>query len=133
MSIRRYAALALLVAAGCGQSGPKTHAVAGSVSLAGGDSAQLAGHYVEAALSTDPTVRASGVIGPDGRFKLETLAGGRVQKGAPEGTYGVRLILSDDDGVARPKVSPRYLRFETSGLSIQVPAKDDVQLELAAR
>jgi hypothetical protein len=133
MSIHRYAALALLAVAGCGQSGPKTHAVAGSVSLAGGDPTQLAGHYVEAALTTDPTVRASGVIGPDGRFKLETLADGRIQTGAPEGTYGVRLILSDDDGVKGPKVSPRYLRFETSGLSIQVPAKDDVKLEVGPR
>jgi hypothetical protein len=133
MTIRRYAALALLAVAGCGQSGPKTHPVAGSVALAGGDSTQLAGHYVEAALTTDRTVRASGVIEPDGRFKLETLADGRVRSGAPEGTYGVRLILSDDDGVKRPKVSPRYLRFETSGLSIQVPAKDDVKLEVGPR
>jgi hypothetical protein len=133
MTLRRYAALALLAVAGCGQSGPKTHAVVGSVSLAGGDSTQLAGHYVEAALRTDPTVRTSGVIGPDGRFKLETLSDGKIRKGAPEGTYAVRLVLSDDDGTKRPKVAPKFLRFETSGLSLQVPARDDVKLEVGPR
>ena len=42
-------------------------------------------------------VRASGVIEPDGRFKLETLQGGEVVKGAREGTYRVRLILDPSD------------------------------------
>ena len=42
--------------AGCGQGGPKTHAVAGKVELGGGDVSALAGSSVEVALATDPSV-----------------------------------------------------------------------------
>src|SRR5215203_2325096 len=134
----RAALLAACVAlAGCGPGGPKTYPVQGRISVPSGDVAALAGSTVEAALDSDPTVRAAGTIEPDGTFTLETLQAGEVRKGAVAGTYKVRVILTDDDPAARKRaakaVHPKALKFETSGLTLQVPAADEVRLELPAR
>ena len=134
---RTVVAAGLLALIGCSEAGPKTYPVSGTVALAGGDAQKLAGHHVEAALDSDPTVRASGVIGPDGAFTLETLQSGAVRKGAQEGTYRVRIVPADegDDGkkLKKPPVAARHFKFETSGLSFQVPANGNVTLELSAR
>jgi len=116
---------------GCGGSaGLKTHAVNGQVQIAGGDVKDLAGHSLEAALDTDLTVRASGQIQEDGSFSLETLQAGVLHSGAVEGAYRVRIVLSDDDPEARRRAAqalhPRFLQFDSSGLSIQVPNNDPV-------
>jgi hypothetical protein len=122
---------------GCGSGEPRTYPIQGRLSVPNGDVAALAGGTVEAALDSDPTVRAAGTIEPDGSFKLETLRAGVIRKGAVAGTYKVRVILPDDDPAARKRaartVHPRALKFETSGLILQVPATEDVRLELAAR
>jgi hypothetical protein len=131
------AACLLTLTAGCGQREPKTYPVAGKVVLSGGDTAKLVGHYVEAALESDPAVRASGVIGPDGNFTLETLHAGAILTGAREGKYQVRIVPADEDDEGRklkqPPVSPKHLKFETSGLSFQVPANGNVTLQVASR
>ena len=123
--------------AGCGQGGPKTYPVQGRVEVPNGDVAALAGSTVEAALDGDPTVRAAGTIEPDGTFALETLHAGEIKKGAVPGTYKVRVILTDDDPAARKRaakaVHPKALKFETSGLTLQVPPPSEVRLELVAR
>jgi hypothetical protein len=107
------------------------------VALDGGDPAALAGHSVEAMLEGDPGVRASGVIAADGSFELETLHAGAVLKGAREGKYLVRIVPADEDEqgrkLRRPPVAPRHLKFETSGLSLSVPASAEVTLPLAPR
>jgi hypothetical protein len=111
--------------------------VAGKVTLARGAVADLAGHHVEAALTTDPTVRASGVIRADGGFTLATLRGGTLVPGAREGTYRARILPADeaDDGqkLRRPPVAARALRFETSGLEFTVPAAAEVTLAVPPR
>jgi hypothetical protein len=123
-----------VAAAGCGSAGPRTHPVAGRVELVGGGAGQLAGHHVEVARADDPTVRAAGVIGPDGRFRLETLAGGKVLPGAWEGEYRARLVLTDEgDGTKKPKLPRRYLDFKSSGLTVRVPADGEVTLTLATK
>ncbi len=136
-TIRIALLLGTIALAGCGPSGPATHPVSGRVSIPSGDVAALAGSTVEAALDSDPTVRAAGTIEQDGTFKLETLQSGVIRKGAVAGTYKVRVILTDDDPAARKKaakaVHPKALKFETSGLTFQVPAPDEVRLELAGR
>lgn len=135
-------ALALVVAAGlgafgCGQGGPRTYPVRGKIDLAGGDVSALAGSYVDAAHEGDPNVRASGEIRADGSFALETLHEGAIRRGAREGAYRVRIVLSDDDPAtkkrARQAIARRYLSFETSGLSLKVPAESDPVVKLAAR
>lgn len=134
---RLLAAFGAAVLSGCGAGGPQLRPVSGTVSLPGGDPAVLAGSAVEVALDTDPTVRASGTIGPDGRFRLETLRDGAVRTGAPEGTYKARIILGDDDPAVRKKatkaVPARFQAFESSGLTFRVPADGDVTLAVATR
>jgi hypothetical protein len=139
MKLNRFATLALLVPfalVGCGTDLPKTYPVSGKVALAG-DVQKLVGHHVEAVLDTDPVVRASGVIGPDGSFTLETLHAGTILKGAREGTYRVRILPAEEDEngkkLKKPPVAARHLKFETSGLSVQVPTSGDVTLELSPR
>jgi hypothetical protein len=120
-----------LALAGC-STNRNEHPVTGTVTWPGGD---LAGHTVEVALATDPTVRGFGTIGTDGRFKLERLVEGKLTPGLPSGEYQARLILNDEgDGqTKKPKVPPRYLNFKTAGWSVQVPTTADVTLTLAAR
>ncbi len=129
--------VAVLFAAGlCGCGGrPGTYPVSGRVTLADGDTAQLAGHIVEAALTTDRTVRASGVVDADGRFSLETLDGGKLLRGAREGTYDVRIVVvrEGDGHDRRPPLAPRFQEFKTSGLSVRVPAAGEVQLSVASK
>ena len=132
-----FAAACVALTAGCGQSNPKTYPVAGKIVLAAGDASKLVGHYVEAALESDPAVRAAGVIGTDGSFTLETLQAGAIRKGAREGKYQIRILPADEDDDGRklrkPPVAARHLKFETSGLSLQVPANGDVTLAVATR
>jgi hypothetical protein len=82
-------------------------------------------------------VRAAGQIQEDGSFELETLQGGAVLKGAVEGTYKARIVLADDDigqrNLAAKAIPPRYLQFEKSGLSLQVPATENVSLKILRR
>jgi hypothetical protein len=133
--------LAALVAAffltGCGSDLPKTCPVSGKVTVSGADTAQLAGHHVEVVSETDPNVRASGVIRPDGGFKLETLHGSAVLDGVREGTYRVRILRAeeDDDGkrLKKPPVADRYLQFQRSGLTLAVPAAAELTLAVSAR
>ena len=128
---------ALLTLTGCSQSGPAVHQVQGQVQLNGGDAAPLAGHMVEIQLATNPQVRASGEIKPDGNFQLESLLEGKIRKGAPEGKYNARIVLADDDvkvkQTAAAAINPKFLQFNSSGLSIEVPSKEPVQLQIQRR
>lgn len=130
-------AISMLSLTGCGNSGPKMHAVKGKVEIEAGEVKNLAGTNIEASLDADPTVRASGVVGADGSFTLETLHEGVIKKGAREGTYQVRFILPDDDKEARRaaarSLDKRFLKFETSGLTLQVPSTGDVTLKVVPR
>jgi hypothetical protein len=121
---------------GCSRGGPTTHRVSGRVQLAGAEPSILAGHTVEAASIADPTVRAFGVIRDDGHFDLETLHRSSIRSGALEGNYRVRIVLSDDDPIARQKaakaIPKRYLSHETSGLTMLVPTTSDTTFQLAA-
>src|SRR5687767_9565768 len=91
----------LLGALGCGPGGPKTYPVRGKVELSTGDLAPLAGSHVEAALASDLDVRASGEIQPDGSFTLQTLHDGKILKGAREGSYKARIVLTEEDSKSR--------------------------------
>lgn len=125
----------LLLAAGCAAGGPQTHAVDGRLTWQAGDSSALAGNHIEAVQVQDPDVRASGFIGADGRFALETLEKGKLLKGALQGNYQVRLVLVDEgDGAPRKlKIPKRYLDTKTSGWSLQVPAREAVNLVIASK
>lgn len=120
--------------AGCGSSNSiKTHEIAGQIVFNGGDVKELAGHHIEAVAEADPKLRATGVIEPDGKFRLETLNDGKLQSGAPAGKYVARLVINDEgEGTERPKVrfNRRYLDFKTSGWTLEVPNKQAVALSI---
>ena len=131
------AAVALLVVSGCGFFGPTVHPVKGKVELASGNASVLAGSHVEAALENNHNVRASGEIKEDGIFSLVTLQGSTLRKGALEGNYKVRIVLSDEvsdnQRMQRAAVDPRFLSYATSGLLVQVPTDGDFTLQVARR
>ena len=105
--------------------------------VAGGDVKLLTNSFVECMLESDPLVRASGKITPDGKFTLETLHEGQVLKGAREGAYKARIVMADEDDEGVPKnrgknpIHRRFFDFQTSGLSITVPASGTVTLSVS--
>ncbi len=125
----------LLAAAGCGSEGPVMHKVQGTVQLASGGQEALAGSTIEAMLVDQPQVRAFGTIQDDGSFELESLHGGNIKAGAVAGKYNARIILADDDAeqrrLAAQAVNPRFLQFETSGLTFDVPSSGEVVLSVS--
>lgn len=131
------AAVGLWALVGCSDGGPKVYPVSGKVALAGGDAQKLAGHNVEVVLEGDPAVRASGVIGADGAFTLETLYAGKILKGVQEGKYQVRILAAEEDDngkkLRKPPIASKHFKFESSGLSLQVPPPGDVTLQLSSR
>jgi hypothetical protein len=88
--------LAALFAAGCGSS-LETHPVRGKVVFEGVDVASLGEAYVELRLESDPSIRASGPIEPDGSFDLRTQHKGQEFLGAVPGSHTARIVLSDYD------------------------------------
>ena len=124
-------------ALGCGRGGPRTYPVHGKLEITGGNVAQLAGSHIEAAIANELTKRASGVIRDDGSFTLETPHAGATIGGARAGAYLVRIVLSDDDAPARRRaaqaIAARYLDFQTSGLTFEVPASGPINLYATAR
>jgi len=122
---------------GCGARGPKTYPFSGKIDLAGGDLSALAGSHIDVAHQSNPKLRASGAIQQDGSFTLQTHQEGVIRQGVQEGTYRVRIILNDDDPASQKRagrvIARRFLSFETSGLSIQVPAATEVTLKAAAK
>jgi hypothetical protein len=129
--------LLIIALSGCSRDAPVTHPVKGAIVLTSGDVKLLAGSHVEAALTGNSTLRASGVIQDDGSFTLETLHAGESYRGARSGKYQVRILLNDDDPKARrhaaKSIAPRYLDFKKSDLTLEVPATSPIVLTLSAR
>jgi len=129
-------AMVLVGLAGCSRPAIKTHPIRGTLVLAGGDVKLLTGSFVEFMLESDPLVRASGKITPEGRFVMETIHKDQVLPGAIEGNYKARIVLADEDDEGVPKgrgipVHKRFLDFATSGLSFAVPAKGDITISVS--
>jgi hypothetical protein len=119
----------LFVPVACGQKGAKTYPVSGKVEVKDGDTSLLTGSHIELMQEADSVIRPNGKITSSGGFSLQTLLGGKVASGAPEGKYKVRIILGDesDEGVPKRKGDPinkRYYDFATSGLTMTVPGGD---------
>lgn len=123
--------------AGCGANGPAMYSVVGQIRLTDGDARLLAGHSVEAALESDPLVRAYGEIQEDGSFALETFRAGAVRKGTVQGKFRARIVLSDDNPerrrLAAEAIHSRFRDFDGSGLTFESPAAERVTLTLSRR
>lgn len=126
-----------LLVSGCTDLGPRLYPVSGKVQISGQDIGVLEGSAIEIMSNTDNNIRAAGTINADGSFILETLQMGRMQKGAREGDFKARIVISDDDKaklrLANKAVQKKYLDFESSGWKVKVPVSSDVLLNLDAK
>ena len=118
------AALALAVAAGCGDGLPKTHPAKGRVVYK--DNRQpVKGGIVEFVSVSDPTVRAVGdPIGEDGTFTLVLFKDGKEKGGAAEGEYQVFVELRAAEGEAGGG------RIAAGTCTIKPGNNDDLVLEI---
>lgn len=127
----------LLLITGCTDPGPKLYPVSGKIQVSGGDTSSLEGSALEIASDSDNNIRSAGTIKADGSFVLETLQMGRMQKGAREGSFSARIVISDDDKAkqraANKAVAKKYLKFDTSGWKIKVPVSSEVLLDLESK
>jgi hypothetical protein len=123
-------ALALAFLGGCGS---RKHPVVGKVVFKDGKPLD-GGMVVLSPLDPDNHVGARGYIKPNGTFELSSE---KPQDGVREGRYQVlvkppsRGKGEDDPQSNLPVIDPRYTRFETSGLEVEVkPDKNEVTIEV---
>ncbi len=119
--------LSFLVALIAGCSNSNFSEVAGKVLFEGNTQFEFADDVVELRSESNPDFIASGLIQPDGSFKVESLVQGKVVRGVPDGSYRARIVISDDDPKRRDSVlktlSKKFLSFETSELTVTVPGE----------
>jgi hypothetical protein len=130
--LRRVLLFALVLAAaeGCAR---RTYPVTGRVVFKDG-SPVPGGIVVFSPLDPQSHTGARGYIQPDGTFEISTFQTG---DGSFEGRFQVLVKGPSpgggEDGPRRvvPQVDPRYARFETSGIEIEVKAgKNDLLIEV---
>jgi hypothetical protein len=101
--------VALLLAAGCQSSLPKTHTAGGSVRYRGGQ--VMKGGSVQFVTQSDPGLRVVGQIRNDGAFTLDTVRDNAKTAGAPEGEYEVTVfppLQGDHKGAPAVVLPTRY-------------------------
>lgn len=121
----------LLNLIGCSDA-PTTYPTQGKVVLPKGDVRQLAGGILECRLENETRATTFGNIAEDGSFQLQTLHRGKRLNGAPAGAYKARIVIDRDSDQGRVALDPRFASFDSSGLSLQVPATGELTVTLAA-
>jgi hypothetical protein len=126
-----------LCLAGCGGQSQPMHPVKGKVLYKNSGEPLPAGGTITFESASPPYLRATGRIEPDGSFELSTLD---VGPGAPEGEHRVRVEPEVPDSVDMSQgysaaqariVHPKYLQFETSGLTYKVvPGENNFTVEV---
>lgn len=120
---------------GCGKSteaekGPATEPLRGKVVFTkGGDAKSLYDKQarIEFESVEQPGVHAMGAIEEDGSFTVSTITEGGGSMGVVPGTHRVRIELEEN---AQKLVAPKFLDFKTSGLTVKVPATEEVKIEV---
>jgi hypothetical protein len=118
---------------GCGPSapaGPETVPVKGRVEVTKGATIKdLANRSfaVEFQSVEKPDFKAFGAILEDGTFTMTTQVESTGKPGAVPGTHRVRL--SADESAAR-FVNPKFMEFETSGITVKVPSDTEIVLKV---
>jgi hypothetical protein len=112
--------LAAMAATGCG-SGPKLVPVRGKVTIEGRDSAGVGITFVR--IGSEPQVRASAALKPDGSFSLSTYPYGN---GAEPGKY--KVVLEMDPPIAK---YDRYGYVQGTPIEIEVPENGVADLVIA--
>lgn len=117
------AALIAVALLGCGSKpldGPPTVPVSGKVVFTKNGSLEPIVDRqgaVEFESVEQPGVKAVGDIQADGSFSLSTLVAGGAKPGVVPGQHRVRLLL---DERAQQFVAPQFVRFDRSGIAVQV-------------
>ncbi|HEY8504867.1 MAG TPA: hypothetical protein VIL46_09815 [Gemmataceae bacterium] len=132
-------ALLPLALAGCesGPTGPETFPVKGQViAEKGADLRNLVGGTVEFKSASDPSTRAYGEIKEDGTFVMATQKDGVGKEGAVAGEHHVRIVLNiedndDNERPVRPPIHPRYLTFDKSGITCNVPQDQELMIRVS--
>ena len=130
-------ALALLLGAGClcgcggdKVEGPPTVPVQGKIEFTKGGKVQdLANNsiVVEFQSVEQPDVKAFGEILEDGSFTMLTQMNEKGKQGVVPGSHRVRL--NADESASR-FVSPRFLKHETSGITVKVPPEGELVIKV---
>lgn len=117
--------IACLLLPGCGTT-DRLWPVAGTVAFA--DGRPLAGGVIELKPVANVGRSARGAVGADGRFSLDTAG----RRGVGAGRYRVAIVPQLVVGHAPhgPGVAPRFTRFETSGLEVEIPSGGIADLTL---
>ena len=125
--------LSLILLVGCSKS---TYPVNGRIVVQGQDGPpkELA-DYLVSLQSVDQPVGATGVVQPDGTFRVSTH---QPDDGAIPGKHRVIIVppagMGGDSPRPRTILDPKYEAFETSGLEIEVkPQTNDVTLTVQRR
>jgi hypothetical protein len=120
----------LALAAGCGDSLPKTYPVKGwgVYKGKGGDLQWLAYGTVRCQSAADPKLTGQGTIEEDATFALGTYFEEKGVGGVPAGEYKVRVEPPEVmEGKSIPGIlHPKYRSFDKSGLTITVPVSGEV-------
>lgn len=123
-----------LLAGGCRSEtveGPDTVPLRGKIELTGGGSVKNLADYsvvVEFQSVEKPELKAFGAILEDGTFTMTTQVGDKGKPGVIPGMHRVRL--NADESGAR-YVAQKFLRYETSGLTVKAPAEGEVVLKVS--
>src|SRR5262245_32339984 len=118
--------LAVVLAAGCGPSLPKTYPVTGKVVDPSGK--PWKGGTITFQLAADPKVVADAEIGPDGSFTLTTKMYGKAKPGAAEGEHTVwvetgQVAGPDGQPIIVPVVVPKKYTVEPRENTFTITAR----------
>ena len=126
-------ACGFVLLAGCQEPavpGPSTLPVQGKIEFTkGGSSKDLADRSVVIQFDSvdQPGVTAFGEILEDGTFTMGTQTAEGGKAGVVPGTHRVRL---NADETAARLVNPKFLRYETSGIIVNVPLTGELVIQV---
>jgi hypothetical protein len=118
---------------GCGGekvAGPPTVPVKGKIEFTKGGKVQdLSNHSIAIEFQSieQPDTKAFGAILEDGTFTVTTQVGETGKPGAVAGTHRVRL---NADQSGERFVDPRFLKYETSGITVKVPSEGEIVIKV---
>jgi hypothetical protein len=119
--------------AGCGGEkveGPATIPVKGKIEFSkGGKVEDLINRSIAVEFQSieQPEMKAFGAILEDGSFTMTTQVNEKGKPGVVAGSHRVRL--NADESAAR-FVSPKFLRHETSGITVKVPLEGELIIKV---
>ena len=128
------AALAILAASGCGESGPNTYTVVGEISYQG----KPLSHGTVMFVSQEGRSGKTAAIDDAGRYQLEIPAGEywvqvdaipspKASRSDPHAEGGVVYL---DEQQSRSTIPEKYRHYDTSGIDVTVDTETENQIDI---